>query len=84
MNEEVQCKRCAHNLANKSCGGCVSQAMTTMRNIVNNGSEDKQKAEISIESFKYSCRVALEDPNELKNINPQHCKFFFPLALKLY
>jgi hypothetical protein len=84
MAEKVQCIKCAHNMMNKSCGGCVTQAVNTLQKIGGHVPAEQSDAQTSINSYKYSCRVVMEDQNEMKNVDPLHCKFFFPLALKLY
>ncbi|MFO8018019.1 MAG: hypothetical protein R6U96_05245 [Promethearchaeia archaeon] len=73
-NQQVLCKKCKHNLENQSCGSCVRST----KRVVGNLSLNKE------ESYKNSCKVLMNNPDEFEEIDPCECKYFLHKALGFF
>jgi NAD(P)H-nitrite reductase large subunit len=83
QKKQPQCYNCKHYIKNSSCGSCVSQATKQLQSILQeNPNENKHQENNWIDTFKYSCRVVVNDPNDFEVVNPFNCKYFFSNSLK--
>ncbi|MGV9171889.1 MAG: hypothetical protein ACOC44_17580 [Promethearchaeia archaeon] len=70
-NKQVLCIKCKHNLENQSCASCIEST----KHVVENLTLDKG------ESYKYSCKVLMNNPEEFEEIDPYECKYFLNKSL---
>ena len=80
-NEPILCNSCQHNMKNSSCGACADNAINTMKNLdsaVQNKSES-----VDIDYLIYSCKVGVNDPSVIKELNPFHCRYYLSNAFKI-
>jgi hypothetical protein len=81
-SKSVLCNSCQHNMKNTSCGACADKTIQTMKHIdsvvqLTSSTED-------VNYFIYSCKIGVNDPNSLNELDPFKCKYYFSTAFKLH
>lgn len=77
----ILCNSCQHNIKNTSCGACADKAINTMKGI---DLAVQKKTELEDAKYTiYSCKVGINDPAVLQELDPYDCKFYFSNAFKV-
>ena len=63
-----------YNVANNSCGSCIE----SNKQILSNLTQSRE------ESYKYSCKIIMKNPEEFEKIDPHECKYFLNKALGFF
>lgn len=80
-NRLILCNSCHHNIRNTSCGACADKAITTMKSI---DLAVKKNSELEDARYAiYSCKIGINDPTVLQELDPYDCKYYFSSAFKV-
>lgn len=71
-------------MKNSSCGACISQGIKQIEEVLNKNTNEYESLNnsLDIDSFKYSCEIVVNDPNDFNVVDPMNCKYFFLNTIK--
>jgi len=81
IEKEPQCASCKHNITLASCGSCAAKGAKMVEEIAKE-LDIEPFHQNKIDSFKSTCKVILNYPEEYENIDPFNCRFYINNALR--